>query len=150
MKKLLIGIVLLLAVFGYAYFSKGSVPSVPAVPNQSSSGGGSSNTNTGTPKSAASGSVYKDGTYTGNVTDAFYGNIQVKATISGGKITDVVFLQYPNDRDDSISINNAAMPQLKQEAITVQNANVDTVSGATQTSQAFIQSLQSALDKAKS
>src|SRR5581483_2062800 len=48
---------------------------------------------------------YADGSYTGSVADAYYGYIQVKAVISGGKITDVQFLQYPNDRSTSIMIN---------------------------------------------
>lgn len=91
---------------------------------------------------------YKDGEYTGNVTDAYYGLVQVRAKISGGKISDVIFLQYPNDRRTSIEINTQAMPLLKQEAVQTQSAKVAGVSGATQTSQAFIQSLQSALDKA--
>lgn len=91
---------------------------------------------------------YKDGTYTGIVADAFYGNVQVQVTISGGKITDVQFLQYPNDRQTSIEINSQAMPYLKQEAITAQSANVQGVSGATATSGAFVQSLDSALQQA--
>lgn len=91
---------------------------------------------------------YKDGTYTGNVTDAFYGNIQVQVAVSGGKIADVTFLQYPNDRETSVMINEQAMPLLKQEAIQAQSAQVDGVSGATQTSIAFIKSLGSALQKA--
>lgn len=91
---------------------------------------------------------YKNGTYTGDVADAFYGNIQVQVTISGGKISDVVFLQYPNDRETSIMINSQAMPLLKQEAIQAQSANIDGVSGATASSGAFVQSLQSALSKA--
>ena len=91
---------------------------------------------------------YKDGTYTGNVADAFYGNIQVQAVIKNGKITDVVFLQYPNDRGTSIEINTQAMPVLKTEAIAIQNAKVDNVTGATQTSDAFRISLDSALQKA--
>jgi uncharacterized protein with FMN-binding domain len=105
-----------------------------------------------TPSSAAnspSSQVYKDGQYTGNSTDAFYGNIQVKAVISGGKITDVAFLDYPHDRGTSIRINTQAMPILKSEAIQVQNANVDIVTGATQSSLAFQQSLASALAQAK-
>jgi uncharacterized protein with FMN-binding domain len=93
--------------------------------------------------------AYKDGTYTGSVADAFYGNIQVQASISGGKIANIQFLQYPNDRGTSIMINEQAMPYLKQEAIAAQSANVDIVSGATDSSQAFRQSLQSALDQAK-
>lgn len=94
-------------------------------------------------------SAYKDGAYLGVVADAFYGNVQVKATISGGKITNVVFLDYPHDRQTSREINSQAMPILKQEAIQIQTANVDIVSGATQTSLAFVHSLQSALNQAK-
>lgn len=102
---------------------------------------------TATPKPS---SQYKDGNYTGAAADAFYGNIQVQVTISGGKITNVQFLQYPNDRDTSIAINQQADPILAQEAIQSQSANVDIVSGATDSSQAFIQSMQSALTQAKS
>ncbi len=103
---------------------------------------------TSTPVQQVSGQ-YKNGEYTGDVTDAYYGNVQVKAVIKGGKIADVQFLQYPNDRQHSIEINTQAMPYLTQEAIQAQNANVDIISGATQTSLAFRQSLQSALDKGK-
>ena len=92
---------------------------------------------------------YKNGTYIGPVVDAYYGNIQVKAIIQNGKLSDVQFLQYPNDRSRSVSINTRAMPVLKSEAISLQSANVDIVSGATDSSQAFQQSLGSALSQAK-
>jgi uncharacterized protein with FMN-binding domain len=92
---------------------------------------------------------YKDGEYAGPVTDAYYGLVQVKAVIQAGKITDVQFLQYPNDRRTSIRINNIAMPYLITEALQVQSAQVDIISGATLTSEAFAESLQSALVSAK-
>lgn len=92
---------------------------------------------------------YVDGTYTGSTADAYYGYVQVEATISGGKLTNVAFLQYPNDRRTSIEINSQAMPMLKQEAIAAQSANVSGVSGASDTSAAFVESLGSALSKAK-
>lgn len=98
---------------------------------------------------AATTAAYKDGSYTGSAADAIYGYIQVKATIQGGKLTDVVFVQYPNDRQNSIYINSQAMPMLKQQAIQVQSSQVDGVSGATDTTQAFIQSLGDALQQAK-
>ena len=108
-------------------------------------------TPTPTPKPTQNpGSPYKDGSYSGDQADAFYGYIQVQATISSGKITNVQFLQYPNDRETSIMINSQADPMLAQEAIQAQSAQVDIISGATDSSQAFIQSMQSALDKAKS
>lgn len=94
-------------------------------------------------------SAYKDGAYTGSAADAIYGYIQVKATVKDGKLTDVEFLQYPNDRRNSVEINSQAMPMLKQQAIQIQSAKVDGVSGATDTSQAFIQSLGDALQQAK-
>jgi len=92
--------------------------------------------------------TYKDGVYKGSVADAYYGFIQVQATITGGKITDVQFLKYPNDRSTSIMINKQAIPYLRQEAIKSQSAKVDIVTGATQSSIAFRQSLASALAKA--
>lgn len=91
---------------------------------------------------------YKDGTYLSDVADAFYGNIQVNVTISSGKITDVQFVQSPNDRGTSIAINAQADPILAQEAIAAQSSQVDIVSGATDSSQAFIQAMQSVLAKA--
>jgi uncharacterized protein with FMN-binding domain len=93
--------------------------------------------------------AFKDGIYTGDVVDAYYGNIQVQAVVQNGALVDVIFLQHPSDRNTSIMINNRAMPQLKSEAIMTQSANVDTVSGASASSQAFSQSLQSALSQAK-
>ena len=93
--------------------------------------------------------LYKDGNYTGSVADAYYGNIQVSAVISGGKLTNVNLLQSPNDRGTSIAIAKQYTPILVAEAIKTQSANVHIVSGATQNSQAFRESLASALDQAK-
>lgn len=92
---------------------------------------------------------YKDGSYTGSVVDAYYGYIQVRTTISGGKLANLEFLQYPSDRGRSIQINSYAMPILKSEALSAQASSVDIVSGATDSSQAFIRSLASALSQAK-
>jgi uncharacterized protein with FMN-binding domain len=106
-------------------------------------------TSTPLPTRAVAG-AFKDGSYTGTEADAFYGYLQVQAVITGGKLTDVVFLRFPNDRDRSIFINQQALPYLKQEAITAQSASVNIVSGATDSSEAFRQSLSSALAQAKS
>lgn len=95
-----------------------------------------------------SGSTYKNGTYTGNVADAQWGMVQVQVVIQNGKITGVQFLQYPNERNRSVEINSYADPILVNEAIQGQNAQVDIVSGATDTSEAFIQSLSNALSQA--
>lgn len=93
--------------------------------------------------------LYNDGTYVGLSANAYYGNIQVKAIISNGKLTDVQFLDYPRDARNSVSINSRALPILKNEAIVAQSANINAVSGASATSPAFIQSLSDALSQAK-
>lgn len=95
-------------------------------------------------------SLYRNGTYKGPVTDAFYGNMQVQVVILDGKINDVQFLQYPNDRPTSTMINQQALPMLKREVIISQSAKVDVVSGATDSSRAFIESVSAALSQAKS
>lgn len=92
---------------------------------------------------------YKDGEFIGDSVDASYGNVQVKAIIKAGKITDVQFLSHPDGALNSVKINTRAMPLLTQEVIQAQSENVDTVSGASYTSKAFKESLNSALAQAK-
>jgi len=108
----------------------------------------STSTSSSKSSSVASSSGYKDGTFTGSVVNAYYGNVQVSVSISNGKITDVKFLQYPDTHSTSVYINQQAMPYLKQEAIQSQNSHVQVISGATFTSEGFIQSLQKALSQA--
>ena len=104
----------------------------------------------GLPTPATTGQgIFKDGTFTGPEVDAYYGLVQVQAVIQNGRISRVEFLEYPHDRNTSQRINSIAMPYLQQEAIQVQSANVDIISGATLTSEAFAQSLQSALQSAQ-
>jgi uncharacterized protein with FMN-binding domain len=75
--------------------------------------------------------------------------VQVAATVTGGRLTSVRVLQYPNGDNKSVQINNRALPTLTTSALSSQGARVDTVSGATYTSVGYRQSLQSALDKAR-
>lgn len=124
--------------------STSRAPSSGDVP--AGSGSGSADTPTGTRAPTA---LYKDGSYTGGVADAQWGYIQVRVVIQGGAISDVQFLQYPNERERSVLINNYADPQLTSEAIQAQSASVDIVTGATDTSEAFIQSLTDALGQAQ-
>jgi uncharacterized protein with FMN-binding domain len=95
------------------------------------------------------GAKFKDGAYTGSAADAQWGYIQVKALVKGGKITDVQFVQYPNERSRSVEINQYADPILTSEAIQAQSAQVDVVTGATDSSVAFMQSLGDALSQAQ-
>lgn len=128
-----------------------SVPTGTPTPTPSSSGSSSpapTSTTTATPTLQARGQ-YKDGSFTGSVQDAFYGNIQVQAVIANGKITAVNFLQFPNDNRTSQYVNAQADPMLAQEAIQKQSSQVDIVSGASASSQAFQASLADALSQAK-
>lgn len=120
-----------------------------ASPPSTDTSGGAPTTSTSSGPASSSGATYKNGSYTGSVADAQWGYIQVKAVIAGGKITDVQFLQYPNERERSVEINGYADPQLTQEAIQAQSAQVDIVTGATDSSEAFMQSLSDALSQAQ-
>ena len=77
-----------------------------------------------------------------------YGPVQVEITTAGGAITKVSVLQYPSGDPRDDQINGYALPILVQEAMDAQGANIDMVSGATYTSEGYLQSLQSALDQA--
>lgn len=141
MKKVLISLAVILSFGLYVAYDKGvfakraeRTPETYATPYA-------------TPQAQAQ---YKDGTYTSSVADAFYGPLQFKVVIKNGLISDVQFLQFPNDRPNSVQISNLSLPQLKAEAIQSQSANVEIVSGATQTSEAFQQALAEVLAKAKS
>ena len=92
--------------------------------------------------------IYRNGTFTGPESNAYYGLVQVQVVIQNGKIADVQFLDYPHDRRTSQMINTQVMPWLKQEALQAQGANVNIISGATLTSEAFANSLQAALGSA--
>ncbi|UQU61765.1 FMN-binding protein [Couchioplanes caeruleus] len=99
---------------------------------------------------ATSGSGTSSGgkTYTGAVTSTRWGDVQVAITVANGKITDVTVPVYPSDNGKDQEINAYALPVLKQETLAAQSADIDTVSGATVTSDGYLQSLQSALDAA--
>jgi uncharacterized protein with FMN-binding domain len=75
--------------------------------------------------------------------------VQVKVVVSGGKITDVVALQLTDRGGRSTQISNYATPILRKEVLASQSANVSSVGGATYTTDAYLSSVQSALDKAK-
>lgn len=87
-------------------------------------------------------------TVTGDAVDTRYGPVQVQVVLSGKTIKDVTVLQVPAQSNRDVEINNYAVPVLNQETLAAQSANIDMVSGATYTSQGYLQSLQSALDKA--
>jgi len=87
-------------------------------------------------------------TGTGPVTNYFFGTVSVSVTVSGKKITNISIASL-NDGGNprSQQIDQYALPQLEQQALAANGANIQGVSGATYTSQGFVQSLQGALSK---
>ncbi|HMC69186.1 MAG TPA: FMN-binding protein, partial [Mycobacteriales bacterium] len=87
-------------------------------------------------------------TVDGNAISTKYGDVQVRVIVSGGRLVDVQAVQLPSDRARSQAISSDAGPQLRNEALRAQSARINTVSGATYTSDGYARSLQSALDRA--
>lgn len=87
------------------------------------------------------------GTFTGTVVQDPFGSVQVQVTMAGGKITNVTALKLPSGGRSGY-ISQTVAPILQGEVLTAQSASIDSVSGATYTSEAYTQSLQSALDRA--
>ncbi|GIH61263.1 MULTISPECIES: FMN-binding protein [Microbispora] len=109
-----------------------------------SSGSGSAWTGQGATAGATSG----EKTVTGDSADTRWGPVQVQIVISGGKLAGIKVPVAPANNRRDLEINNEALPILNEEALSAQSAQIDTVSGATYTSDGYIRSLQSALDKA--
>lgn len=87
-------------------------------------------------------------TTTGRTAQTRWGPVQVQITIdAAGTITDVEVVEYPSGNGEDQRINSYALPQLVQETLDAQSADIDMVSGATVTSGGYLQSLQSALDQ---
>jgi uncharacterized protein with FMN-binding domain len=104
-----------------------------------------SNPGSPTPRSAAPTTPSPSGTYAGQDVQYRYGEIEVRIAVSDGRITGIDFPVESAPDSRSQNINSQALPILTQEALSAQGVNIDVVSGATYTSDAFAQSLQSAL-----
>ena len=78
-----------------------------------------------------------------------YGDVQIQAIVRGRQLLDVRAIRLPFDRSRSQRLSDYAAPRLRAEALQAQSANIDLVSGATYTSEGYIQSLQAALDAAR-
>jgi uncharacterized protein with FMN-binding domain len=89
------------------------------------------------------------GQFTGSAVQTPFGTVQVQVTMQSGTITDVQALQLPTGRGHTQQVSSYAGPQLRSEVLQAQSAQVNTISGATYTSEGYLQSLQSALDQAK-
>jgi uncharacterized protein with FMN-binding domain len=116
--------------------------------SNSSSRSSSSSTSSSSSSTSSSTSSTATKTYTGSVASTRWGPVQVEITVAAGKITNVSVLQQPNGNPKDTEINDYALPILVQDTLSAQSANIDMVSGATVTSDGYVQSLQAALDEA--
>jgi len=135
--------------FSYRTSTSSQLPAVAGTTETPTTG---ATTAPATAATSASSAAKATSTYTGTVTgtaaDTRWGPVQVKVTLAAGKITAVDVVEQPNSNDRDQEINADAVPQLVQETLQAQNAQIDMVSGATYTSDGYVTSLQSALDKA--
>lgn len=131
------GMVMLLSLKPHA--SPAAALAVPAPTGSSSASSGTGGTTTTGTR-----------TVTGDTVQTRWGPVQVRITVKSGRLTDVTAVTYPTDNPRDQEINSYAIPRLRSEALQAQSADIDTVSGATYTSDGYRQSLQSALDSAAS
>jgi uncharacterized protein with FMN-binding domain len=137
-----VGLVLLL---GYKTGSPEKLPPAALAPATPGAGTQVRPTPNPTP-SASAGSTPAERTVTGAVEQTPYGAVQVRVRLSGSRILDVTAVQLPADTGRSMEISRYAGPVLRQEVLSAQSAQIDTVSGATWTSEGYAASLQSAFD----
>jgi len=78
-----------------------------------------------------------------------FGVVQVRITLTNGKITAATAVRYPDDESRSAEISSYSIPVLSREVLQAQGSSIAVVSGATYTSDAYAQSVQAALDAAK-
>ena len=142
--------------FGYHTSTSGpatasdTVVAAPAAPqNSGASGSGTSGSDSTSTGGTSSGSTSSGAatTVTGSVASTRWGAVQVSITVTDGKITAVDVPQYPTGNGKDRQINASALPILTKETLSAQSADIDMVSGATVTSEGYVQSLQSAIDQ---
>jgi len=125
--------------------TSGQASAPAAAPSASDSSSASSSPKASSSPSSVAGAAK---TVTGAVTDTIYGPVEVQITVKNGKVTAAQAVQYPQESPRDQEINSYAIPVLNQEAVSAGSAQIDGVSGATYTSGGYVNSLQSALDKA--
>ena len=149
------GVVLLLslkphstATTSSASISTGSFQSSSSTTGGTSASPSPSASSSSSSTSSGSGSSTSTRTFTGTAAQTRFGPVQVKITVKNKKITNIEVVEYPSDNPKDQQINSYALPVLNQEAISAQSAQIDSVSGATYTSDGYVSSLQSAIDQA--
>ncbi|WP_018681955.1 FMN-binding protein [Actinokineospora enzanensis] len=135
----------LVLLFGYHTSTSGATNATTVATGPTTAGGSTS----GGASGGTSGSTTTGGTtVTGPAADTRWGPVQVRLTVADGKITNVDVVQYPTENRKDQQINARALPILTQETLAAQSADIDMVSGATVTSEGYVESLQGAIDQA--
>ncbi|WP_284764329.1 FMN-binding protein [Arthrobacter sp. efr-133-R2A-63] len=119
-----------------------------STPGSSGTGASTSSTTGSSSTSTLGASAKAGGTYAGTAVETRFGTVQVQVTIKAGVITDVTALHLTDQEQRSVQISARAAPLLRSEVLSAQSANVQTIGGATYTSEAYLTSLQAALDAA--
>ena len=133
--------------FSYRTSTSSSMPTI-AIPAMSTVAPSTSGGTTAAPSTPGGTPAVAGATVAGAAASTPRGPVQVRITVSGGRVTAVDVVQYPSGSSRGQQINAYAIPILVQETLKAQSANIDMVSGATVTSTGYVQSLQSALDRA--
>jgi uncharacterized protein with FMN-binding domain len=124
------------------------VAAAPPKPSPKGSRAGPRSGGSKTRPAQAAAAAPRSGTVDGAVVGTQYGSVQVRVSFTGTRITNVHALRLTDSSRTSVSISAGAAPTLRHEALAAQSAQIDVVSGATYTSEAYQQSLQSAIDAA--
>jgi len=132
----------------FGYRTSTPAPALATTAVAAAGSGGSSTGSTTTTPDAPSSTAGSTKNVTGQTAQTRWGPVQVQLTVTAAKVTAVTVLQQPSGNGRDVEINNAALPVLKQETLQAQSAQIDSVSGATVTSDGYLTSLQSALDQA--
>ena len=136
----------LVLLFGYRTSTSSQLTPGTVVAAPDAGSGFSASTDT---RTAGTGTASGTGkTVTGPSADTRWGPVQVQITVADGVLTDVTVVDYPDGNGKDRQINARALPVLVQETLDAQSADVDMVSGATVTSEGYVESLQGALDEA--
>jgi uncharacterized protein with FMN-binding domain len=102
---------------------------------------------TTTSSQPASRHTYRSGTVLGEAIGTDYGSVQVRVTVRDGHIATITAVKLPHRDPIDIQLSKPAARSLAKAVIAAQDADVDAVSGATYTSEGYLRSLQSALDR---
>ena len=139
---------LTIVVLLFGYHTSTNDTSSATAPSNASSTPPPSTPRSSSPSGSSSGSSSATNTYDGSVASTRWGPVQVQISVTAGEITQVTVLQQPSGNPKDTEINDYALPVLVQDTIAAQSADIDMVSGATVTSDGYVESLQSALDQA--